>query len=196
MIDKKLLFVHVPKTAGISISSQLRAKYGFNWTRPPGSAYQHEPLFLLDRVNDISQYHVFAVVRNPFTRAYSYYKHYQFQTNSYPTFEQFLDHVRRKRQQVYNSYDSKIYYNETPFIVLSQSFWVFDSKGKMSLDKLYRFENISEVETDFGITLPKINAGKYSKEDYYNAYNQTNIDIVRHIYLEDFVNFNYSMDFA
>lgn len=193
---KPILFVHIPKTAGTSINNQLSARY--SWSIPPGPPRpMHDPLFILEKYNDLSKFYVFAVVRNPFTRAYSYYKHYLKQNNCDVTFEQFLDHVRRRRQSILEHYDaSDIKRDKTPYIVYSQSFYIFDSKGKIGVDKLYRYENLGELETDFGIKLPNLNVGKYSRETYEQNYNQTNIDLVRHIYLEDFVNLNYSMDFV
>lgn len=195
MIDKPILFVHVPKTGGTSITSVLKNRY--NWKVPPGPPRpHHDPLFILEKYNDLSKFFVFAVVRNPFKRAYSYFKHYQKQNNSNANFEQFLDHVRRRRQSVLENHDSvEIKRDRTPFIVYPQSFYLFDSKGKMSIDKLYRYENMAELEHDFQISLPKMNVGSYSKDDYLKAYSQTNIDLVRHIYLEDFVNLGYSTDF-
>lgn len=196
MMDKSIMFVHVPKTGGTSINNVLRNRY--TWNIPPGPPRpMHDPLFILEKFNDLTKFFVFAVVRNPFTRAYSYFKHYQKQNNSDATFEQFLDHVRRRRQSVLEHYDADtIKRDKTPFIVYPQSFYLFDSKGEMSIDKLYRYENMIELEQDFDISLPKINTGNYSKEDYYKAYDQTAINLVRHIYLEDFVNFGYSTDFS
>lgn len=193
MIDKPILFVHVPKTGGTSIKSVLRNRY--TWNIPPGPQRpEHDPLFILEKYNDLSKFFVFAVVRNPFTRAYSYFKHFQKQNNSDVTFEQFLDHVRRRRQSVLENHDAvNLKRDRTPFIVYPQSFYLFDLKGVMSIDKLYRYEKMSELEQDFGISLPKMNVGSYSKEDYYRAYNQTNIDLVKHIYLEDFINLQYSI---
>lgn len=196
-IDKPILFIHVPKTAGTSIDRALRNQYTWNFVPGPPRP-MHDPLFLIDRYNDLSNFFVFAVVRNPFTRAFSYYKHYLKHNKCDISFEQFLDHVRRKRQMIFNHFESSITIkvDTTPFIVYSQSFYLYDSKGKMSLDKLYRYENLSELESDFGIQLPRFNVGSYSKEDYIKEYNPTTIDLVRHIYLEDFVNLNYSLDFV
>ena len=190
--------MHVPKTGGTSIKSVLRNRY--TWNIPPGPQRpEHDPLFILEKYNDLSKFFVFAVVRNPFTRAYSYFKHFQRKNNSNATFEQFLDHIRRKRQFILQHYDVQSIANtrdKTPFIIYPQSFYLFDLKGKMGIDKLYRYEKMGELEQDFEVTIPKMNVGGYLKEDYYNAYNQTNIDLVKHIYLEDFVNLRYSTDFT
>lgn len=196
MIDKPIMFVHVPKTAGTSINNALRNRY--TWNIPPGPPRPyHDPLFILEKYNDLSKFFVFAVVRNPFTRAYSYYKHYLKQNNCIVSFEQFLDHVRRRRQSILEHHDAEqIKRDKTPFIVYPQSFYLFDSKGAMSIDKLYRYESMAELEQDFQISLPKMNVGSYSKDDYLEAYSQTNIDLVRHIYLEDFINLGYSTNFS
>lgn len=196
MIDKPIMFVHVPKTAGTSINAVLRDRY--TWNIPPGpSRPHHDPLFVLEKYNDLSKFFVFSAVRNPFTRAYSYYKHYLKQNNCSVSFEEFLDHVRRRRQSILEHHDAEeIKRNKTPFIVYPQSFYLFDSKGKMNIDKLYRYENLDEFEIDFNVELPKSRIGNYSKQNYQDAYNQTNIDLVRHIYLEDFVNLGYSTEFV
>lgn len=196
--ENPLFFVHVPKTAGSSIVSALKSRLKFNFPEGySGHGPAHYPLFIFEKYNDLSTKFVFSVVRNPFTRAFSYYDHYLRVTGSTATFEQFLDHVRRKRQSILDYYDSKnMVSTKTPFIVYSQSFYIFNSKGKMGLDKLYRHENLSELENDFEIKLPNINVGSYSREVYEKSYDRTAIDLVRHIYLEDFVNLNYSMDFV
>lgn len=198
--DKPVLFVHIPKTAGTSVHKVLTETPSWKIMPkiPNHSGMNHNPLFVLERYNILNNFFVFSIVRNPFTRAFSYYQHYKRQQSSDTSFEQFLDHVRRKKQAVFEFLDHvsiKKNTNATPFIAYSQSFFLFDMKGKMSLDKLYRFENIEEFETDFNIKMPNLNVGNYSLDEYLSNYTPTTIDLVRHIYLEDFVNLNYSMDF-
>lgn len=198
--DKPVLFVHVPKTAGTSVLKVLTETQSWKIAPkiPINSNMNHSPLFVLERYNILNNFFVFSIVRNPFTRAFSYYQHYKRQQSSDTSFEQFLDHVRRKKQAIFEFLDHasiKKNTNATPFIAYSQSFFLFDMKGKMSLDKLYRFENIEEFETDFNVKMPNLNVGNYSLDEYLSNYTSTTIDLVRHIYLEDFVNLNYSMDF-
>lgn len=198
--DKPVLFVHVPKTAGTSVLKVLTEAQSWKIMPkiPIDSNMNHSPLFVLERYNILNNFFVFSIVRNPFTRAFSYYQHFKRYHLSDISFEQFLDHVRRKKQAVFEFLDHvsiKKNTNATPFIVYPQSFFLFDIKGKMSLDKLYRFEHIEEFETDFNIKMPNLNVGNYSSDEYLNSYTSTTIDLVRHIYLEDFVNLNYSTDF-
>jgi len=202
--DKPVLFVHVPKTAGTSVHRVLTETPSWKITPESRRFYSrmkhnnHIPVFVIERYNILNNFFVFSIVRNPFTRAFSYYQHYKRLQLLDISFEQFLDHVRRKKQAVFEFLDHvsiKKNTNTTPFIVYSQSFFLFDMNGKMSLDKLYRFEHIEEFETDFNIKMPNLNVGNYSLDEYLNSYTSTTIDLVRHIYLEDFVNLNYSTDF-
>ena len=84
---------------------------------------------------------------------------------------------------------------KTPLIKYDQSFYIFED-GKTEMDKIYKFENISELEKDMNITLPKINVGSYSKEEYYKDYTSYLIDRVRIIYARDFRNLGYSDEFT
>lgn len=218
------MFVHVPKTSGTSVLEHFKSQ--LNWDIPYTKHFcvqaeaesptkniiindiylqnheytTHDPIFILEKYNNLDDYHIFSIVRNPFTRAYSLYKQLcimgpkRFNTK-FETFEQSLEFVRAKS----NPIPSKIlgyHIRTSTYLVFNQSFFLYNSKGKLRIDKLYRFENINELEQDFQIQLPKFRAGTYTKDDYYKAYNQTNIDLVKHIYLEDFINFNYSMDFV
>lgn len=83
---------------------------------------------------------------------------------------------------------------KTPLMRYDQSFYIFEG-GKTEIDKIYRFENISELERDMNITLPKINVGSYSKEDYNRDYDYENVDMVRKIYARDFRNLGYNEEF-
>lgn len=217
---KKLMFVHVPKTSGTSILNHFMPQLScvipyirhFN-THPlltnvthdqyfyTNNEYStHDPIFILQKYNNLDDYHIFSVVRNPFTRAYSLYKElvvmgYKRFNIKFETFEQVLEFIRTKNHPIASNilgYQS----TASTYLVFNQSFFLYDSKGKLRIDKLYSFENLNELEQDFQIQLPKLRFSNYTKDDYYNAYNQTNIDLVKHIYLEDFINFNYSMEFV
>jgi len=175
----KLLFVHIPKTGGTSIRSVIQDNWNRKW--PMG----HDPYFELEKMNQIHKdVFSFTVVRNPFTRAFSYYKHYLMQNNSKDSFEDFLYLVRIKRGT-----------RNTPMILYNQSFYTHNLNGKCKLKKVYKFEKLNKLEDDLNITLPKLRVGKYDQEEYLKTYNKDNINLVKHIYLEDFCNFNYSLDF-
>lgn len=175
----KLLFVHIPKTGGTSIKNLINDDWNRKW--PMG----HDPYFELQKMNLIDDsIFKFSVVRNPYTRAFSYYKHYLVQNNSNKSFEDFLNMIRIKQGTVY-----------TPMIIYNQSFYVYDLNGQCSLSKIYYFEKLTDLEKDLNVNLPVLRKGNYNKTEFLNSYNQKTINLVKHIYLEDFINFDYSFDF-
>lgn len=177
----KLLFIHIPKTGGTSIINFLNHVGHNDWKRtwPMG----HDPYFYMEKVNLIDDnVFTFTVVRNPYTRAYSYYKHYNLQNAENISFYDFLHQVRIKRNTP-----------NTPMTIYNQSFYTF---GNRPLSKVYKFEKFNELEEDLEVELPKIRVGDYDKEEMINSYTYDIIKLVKHIYLEDFINFSYSLDFS
>lgn len=183
MRHNKVLFIHVPKTGGTSIASFLEANHMDPWIRQYPA--RHDPYHFMEKINNISSdVFTFSVVRNPYTRAYSYYKHFNYQNQTNASFIEFLGYVK-----------DKIFFPNTPMIPFSQSFYVLDSNKEISLSKLYRFENLKEFEEDFETNLPHLRKGEYNKEDYLLDYTQEAIELVKEIYNHDFNNLNYSVNF-
>jgi hypothetical protein len=179
------LFVHVPKTAGTSIEKSLNLQSSVHWKKEP-KYVNHDPLFLLQQTNHISNdTYIFSVVRNPFTRAYSYYCHFKRINGVELTFRDFLQIVRNRVPVT----------NKTPLVGFNQSYFLFGNDGLMGIDKIYFFENLLELELDFDVQLQKMNVGDYSYERYYLDYGKEEQNLVRHIYAEDFMNFGYSLEF-
>lgn len=177
------LFVHVPKTAGQSILSSLNEKGLDPWNRVVHA--KHDPFFVLQRNNQIDEsVFTFAVVRNPFRRTFSYFKHFCNQNDVSCKFEDFLNIIK-----------NGIHYERTPMILYTQSFYCLDSIGDISLNKIYKYENLQELEEDLDIDLPHLNKGSYSEEEYFESYTDSNRNFVRDHYSSDFYNFNYCLDF-
>jgi hypothetical protein len=183
MKHKKVLFIHIPKTGGTSIASFLKLNCMDQWIRKYPA--RHDPYFFMQQMNDISKdIFSFAVVRNPYTRTYSYYKHFNYQNNLNVSFSEFLFYVK-----------NKISFPKTPMIIYPQSFYLFDINNKISISKIYRFEDLDEFENDFKIKLPHLRKGIYEKKDYYKDYTDENISLVKQIYNQDFKILNYSDTF-
>ena len=81
-------------------------------------------------------------------------------------------------------------------MLYTQSFFCLDSEGDISLSKIYKHENLHEVEKDLNISLPYLNKGSYSEEEYFESYTEENKNFVRDYYSSDFCNFNYCLDFV
>lgn len=183
IVYEKILFIHIPKTAGTSISKYLISNNLDDWKRI--CPHRHDPYFSITKYNKIPKNtYIFSVVRNPFTRTYSYFDHFKRINKCNISFLEFLNFVRTRKNTEY-----------TPWISFPQHYFIADENGKFSLNKIYKFEKIIEIEKDFNCTMFHENKGQYSIDDYYKNYNDNCISLVKYLYYQDFIFFNYSMNF-
>ena len=192
---KKILFIHIPKTAGSSITKILQKNNLDNWKREK-ILNHHDPLFLIERNNDLSNTFKFSIVRNPYKRAFSHYKHIVQTRNVVMTFYDYLMYVRLNGNiRLYDSKYASSFIERLPLLSYTQSFYLHDTIGNFSIDKIYRMEQFDEIEKDFGLKLPKENVGAYSHTEYLNNYDLRIKSLVKYIYSYDFDLFNYSTHF-
>ncbi len=188
--NQKLLFVHIPKTAGTSIKSILNS---FRFIRNPLFS-GHDPYFYLQSVNDLSDVYSFAVVRNPYTRTYSFYKNFNQSLVSYGmreiTFNEFLRYIR-SRGTLY----SPIKFNHIPQVFFDQLFYIQNDNSEIELSKVYRFEQIQELERDLNQKLYKTNSSNYTQTEYLESYTKQNMRLVCDLFYKDFCVLNYSFHF-
>ena len=100
----------------------------------------------------------FCVVRNPYRRTFSYFKHLLRQVDLVKEpFEYFLREIK-----------NKVFYQRTPMYSYPQSLYVLDTDGEIGRDlNIFRFENLEELEDSLKVKLPHTNVGNYTDEDYY-----------------------------
>jgi hypothetical protein len=186
ILDKdydKLLFVHIPKTAGSSISKILNDNNLDEWNR--GYPRHHDPYFYLKDNNNIDdKVFSFSVVRNPYTRTYSCYKQFNKANRTDISFITYLNNILEKKISAH-----------TPLLHLPQSFYILGQGNNIQVTKLYKFENLKELEQDLNWKIDSYNVGDYTKDMYSDAYTNIAIDIVEKLYVLDFSVFGYSMDF-
>ena len=182
-----VLFVHIPKTAGSSISLELN-RMGLNmWVRNFHMA--HDTFQMLSNNNIIKDsVFKFSVVRNPYTRTYSYYRHFlnihKF-VQSDKSFKDFLSLIEDNAKPP-----------KTPLISIDQTSYLLNIDNEISLDKIYKFEDLSSLEDDLSITLPHVNTGGYSKDEYMRVYeNEYTVHRVKELFRRDFEMLGYSKDF-
>lgn len=174
----KFLFVHIPKTAGTSILDALRSKGLDTWTRK--YVRGHDPIGVLLENNNTENTFKFAVVRNPYQRTYSAFHQYNKGNAEKISFVQFLLNIK-------NNIISK----ETPLLHLPQSFFL-TLDGMVAVDKIYKFENIKELEDDIDLEIRTLNIGNYTEENFKNDYSDESIALVNQLYSIDFDNFGYT----
>jgi len=179
----KALFIHIPKTAGTSISKELQKTNLLNWQNNRLNGHKSF-MTVMDTENVLEDTFKFTVVRDPFTRAYSYFKHFNKVNNTNFLFNDFLDAVT-----------GTVFYEQNPFIKFDQSHYIYSKDQTNTLDKIYKFENLIELEKDFGFKLPFERKGNYTLEEYNKDYTYKTINRVLYIYEKDFINLGYSQEF-
>lgn len=204
-LEKRFLFVHVPKAAGSSITAALRP-YSLPANRTlPRRMSSHFP-FAEDarsvylRTHDTALHAKkklgvkvfgsllkFAVVRDPYTHAASLYsyrrqdpKHRHHTQISSMTFVEFLEHM------------------EAAIRKFDQSMFLVDRSGAIIVDRILKFENLTQ---DFGkicsdldipeIELPFSNVTKKMNSDTFLC--DRSRALIERIYKRDFTNFDYEM---
>lgn len=214
--DYKFIFVHIPKTAGLSVTDAF-GKYGrprgrtiwrsmsrrLPFIEAPSVAHfrVHEPAEKM--ISKLSRpvfdsFHSFSVIRNPFEHAVSHYEYMkQFRIKS--TADKvakmtFLDYLKYRQ--------GRPFWNDTIFAKMpAQSYYLTDKSGALAVNRLVRFENLAqELETlSVDLKLPdfklrhvnKTKADKKPTAEYYTPETET---LVREIYAPDFDLLGYSRD--
>lgn len=184
------MFVHIPKTGGLAIRRFLQRNKMNQWNRDFIYTF-HDPLFYLETINDLSNTFIFSVVRNPFTRIYSHYMHARNVKKVNLTFTELLKYIRLSG----NVFLTDMHYRALPLAPYNQSFYLHNNNGQMAINKIYRYEQLSEFEVDFNTKLETVNVGNYTRADYLANYTQQNVNLVKQLYFEDFIRFNYSNSF-
>jgi len=201
----KILFVHIPKTAGTSIEQVLREKYNY----PDWMMLIHKLSTLKYRCeyyNYVPDYS-FTVVRNPYDRIVSIFSHtrmlyksnFEMMTKKYNIG---LKDIAQARLEDYHKYTTlnfndwlKYFFYDrvedrllslriVPLgIVQSQSEFI-DCDHNIDI---FKFEELYKLEEKLNITLPKTNVSV--KEPI--VWTEESKKIIQHCWQKDFERFNY-----
>ena len=136
-------------------------------------------------------YFKFTIVRNPWSRVYSWYRNVM----------KSIDHLNKyKVPQDCSFHDFIMNHLETQPALRPQFYWIQDSDGNISIDFIGRFETL---EADFNKVAEIINLGNNSLPkmrftgkslSYLNAYNSTSKDIIWRKYKKEIEYFNYEFE--
>ena len=159
--ESKTIFVHIPKTAGISI---IKAIYGDVSKEGHRSIYFYKKLF--DK--DFEDFFTFSFIRNPYERLYSSYKFLQnggMNQHDKSAFQKYLSHYSDFEDFVLNGLNSEIIFEIIHFI--PQSEFICNNDGKIIVDfiggvkqditKEGKLNNVEEMVQNISIM---ITAGK------------------------------------
>lgn len=204
---KKIIFVHIPKTGGTSIGEML----GFSETRnyfidkkdsriisenhSLKSTLEHRDCKELIRIVGPKVWDSafkFSIVRNPWDRAYSWYK-----------FNIKLNKHRMRQDQIsfedwiiesFERKNSKYFFNTKLF--QSQYDFLSDDTGELAVDFIGRFENLRDELDRIKKIIPiqgqlqHLNPTK--KDNYQTVYSEYSKNTVAQHYFKDIKEWNYS----
>ena len=169
----KIIFVHVPKTGGMSVTNALY--------RASDDVHRlgqiHLPAFYRHPSIKWGDYTSFAFVRNPWDRAVSAYL---YSAKTLGTFEEFL-HWHDYR----NGHSWPLFKPQTR--------WVNDDKGRCFVSKVGRFERLQEDFAAFCPTaspLPHLNSTEH--KHYREFYTPQTRDWVAAKFADDIAQFGYT----
>ena len=145
--EKKIIFIHIPKTGGSTIESNLDLKKSENgWGThkfkfyPNKKAFQHfiwsDYIFKLGE-ETCNKYYKFTIVRHPVSRFISEY-YWNPEGRKKCSFDDFLIKAE-------NIVKNKLFKHRIGDHFQSQSSFIFDSNNNCKVDKIFRFENYNKV---------------------------------------------------
>ena len=182
---KKVIFIHIPKTAGTSISNFL----GF-FSKKHYTARQ-----VIDKVGNLwDKSFKFTVVRDPYERVLSMYYEY-LRVNKIPiadrgkkfSFENWVINCFQEKNEDYLKWK--------PFF-FTQKKWLENHSGEINMDYIARFENLERemnlISNIIGLKgeLPKLNKSS-SKKEYEFHRTETTDKIIQNYFSDDFEYFGY-----
>lgn len=210
--NKKIIFIHIPKTGGTSIINGLfnnglthnkqnliglMISLDGNWRRSSHcTAEEINTIF----PNIFDTYRVVTVVRNPFDRMVSEFYHLVRHKIRHPVIGNVYDlNFNEFIFRVYNNFQEiekiQSYPDEDYFIhFLPQSRFLKINNIFINDIKIYRFEKFEEIEKDFNL-LEKKNVNNIKEQKHYSLlYNLDSRKMIEEIYSEDLQIFDYSFE--
>ena len=188
--ESKTIFIHIPKTAGISL---VRSIFGDVTLEGHRSVSFYKQVF----GNRYSDFFTFTIVRNPWDRLYSAYKFLEkggINIHDKNAFETHLSTYKDFEDFVLKGLNEKIIWEIMHFI--PQYEFVCDKNGKIIVDYVGKFENMNksldEINDILKLDFELEHHNKTDKKDYKDIYTTEMIEKVHQIYQKDIDIFEYS----
>ena len=187
----KTIFIHIPKTAGISLAQAI---YGDVTLEGHRSFYFNR--IALNIKND--NYFSFSFIRNPFDRLYSAFKFLEKGGINHIdklAFKTYLSKFKDFEDFILNGINKELIYKITHFV--PQHEYLCDKSGAILVDFVGRFEDLDNDVLRLSKVLKKdIKLSHYNnnnnKLNYKIAYTNEMINIVHQIYQKDIDIFKYT----
>ena len=208
LADKRILFIHIPKTAGTYLRKNLKESFETEWDSP--SDPKHVPLADLYRRCkgegvDISKLYTISLVRNPWSKLYSTWKFFgQLQYKEYFSGDTDIDKDFNKWiQWTYsNDYDrskTRKGLNLWRYVFNNQLNWFKSSDNEdYKVDKIIKMEDLDDeiVPLAREVGMKRVFKGRENAQrydiPYTQVYNQESIDLVAKYFADDIKTFDYN----
>jgi len=198
---RELIYIHIPKTGGLTIEKILIKNYGFKYFKFEEGRYD----FLSDEEGkdgflryilkyskeskkyDLKSFKKFTFVRNPYTRAVSALKY----------LSRIYEIDLPENEILYQKLKENVYcYNH---FYLSQTDCLKDDNGELNIDYIGKFENFSEdlakiLYEDLGFFQSDINRIHENMSTNEITFDEDRLKLeIRFHMRDDFLNFNYEI---
>ena len=186
--NKKIIFCHIDKTAGSSISKNLnKSLIIHNYKEPIRHPDKHKIMkILISKVKNPNDYFKIAFVRNPYDRALSKYYHHKKVNGG------------TKLEKLAKKLDFNEWVKKGGLHVFKPQYLYIYNKKKNLCDFIGRFENLHEdynfLKKKFNLDeLMTLNHNPLKKvKHYYYHYNKASLEYINKKYEKDFDLFNYT----
>ena len=205
-LNRKLIFIHIPRTGGTSIEHNLGVKvdieslYGIFPYKGKDKALQHlDCNEIIDNIGEklYNSYYKFSVVRHPYFRLLSeFYWRPKLQQTKLPNLKRgynFLNFLRQVKEIVARKeYDRFIYYDH-----LKPQVYFVMRDGKLMVDKIIDFDDIDNqykfIRNKYGISegLDKLHSSNYLTGKK-SILTEKCKNLIYEIYYRDFEMFGFS----
>ena len=200
-MSKKLLMVHIPKCAGITMNLII----GLNNPKFFGNHYgHHHANFIKNMMGDKYKNSTsFCIIRNPWDKLWSSY-------NFMKSGSEFIsinnNNLNSFQNYISNIYNTKKYLNNTSktngleLFHHKQSNWIMDDNGNQIIDIIGKFEDlpslVKTIENDFNMNglserLKNTHSNRTKKINYQDVYTDDMVSMVREMYVDDIKLGNY-----
>ena len=189
--DFKCIFVHIPKTGGVTINNSYFNSLG-------GVHRTIKDYQLIFNKKEFFEYFKFAFVRNPWDRLVSTYFHYKrggFHSNDKEWYKSNLSKYNGFEEFV-TEWVNKENINKRPHFKPQHEFITIN--GEIFVDRIFRFEQFKEAiqeinnKLNLEISIPHLNKSNNRAKDYKSYYSERTKKIVKEVYFEDIEIFKYS----
>lgn len=208
--DYNYIYIHIPKTAGASISAVLRKLPVKKYSRlrelflyPRGvrswNAGQHDKAFTLQqkiKKKNFERFFSFAVVRNPWdlmVSSYHWWTQKAVHRQGYATDRDIIINLDGFSGFIYSKYGASMI-NEFPGDMID---WVVDQRGKKIVNFIAKFETLSqdwkEITRLIGIPYhPLPHKNKSKRKHYREYYTQETKDLIAWRFQREIEAFGYT----